>query len=290
MIASLKDLVAPLTEAGFSVLLRNRAPTLRRCSGDNRFDGLLDWRTLRGLVETGVIPPHEFKITRNAHTVPPFFYVEKGKVNAANLANLLSQGASLVTNPIEQYVPGLGALCEDIRARFGEASQADAVVTTGSGGALPLHYDPPDVIVLQIEGSKRWRLYGPPVTGPIKGMPKPTPPQGEPLFDETLRPGDLLIVPAGYWHHCDNGPGLSLHIAIVIVPPTGWHALKALLPQLLTEEIFRLPITRLGSEAEIAAHEATLKTRLTEKIRQMPLSRLFAESNKNKIPTDRHDD
>ena len=272
MIASLQDLVAPLTEPEFARLLRDRVPIWRRCSGENRFEGLLDWDTLRRLIECHVIPPDQLKVTCNMHTVPSFFYVEKGMVNVANLASLLSQGVSLVTNPIESYVPALSALCGDICARLGEATRADAIVSTGTSGALRLHYDPPDVIVLQISGSKRWRIYGPPVTAPVRGMPQPTTPQSAPVFDEIVRSGDLLFVPAGYWHHCDNGPGLSLHVSIVITPPTGWHAVQALLPQLLAEEVFRAPLTRFGSEVERVAHEATLKVRLMEMIRQMPLS------------------
>src|SRR5262249_49559877 len=161
-------LITPLGEREFLDLLRNRTLTFRPGSGKNRFEGLLDWDTLRDLIERGVVPPDKFSVTCNTHLVPSFFYLKTGKVNAASLANLITQGVSLITDPIQSYLPALKALCDDIATRIGENTKADAIVTSGSGGALELHYDAFDLIVLQMEGSKRWRIYGPPVIDPIE--------------------------------------------------------------------------------------------------------------------------
>ncbi len=273
MISTLQELIAPLGERDFFELLRNRTLSFRRSSGGSRFEGLLDWNTLRGLIESGVIPPRKYRLTHRTHKVPELFYIEKGKVNAANLASLIAQGVSVVTDPIQSHIPGLKTLCADITARTGEVTRADAVMTTGAGGAITLHFDLVDIIVLQLEGSKRWRIYGPPVTYPIKGMPAQTPPETAPLFDETLKPGDLLFMPGGYWHHCDNGPGRSFHVALMLNAPTGWHAVEALLRQLPEDEMFRVPFTRLA-DAEKAAHEAALKARLIERIGQMSMAEM----------------
>jgi ribosomal protein L16 Arg81 hydroxylase len=94
-----------------------------------------------------------------------------------------------------------------------------AIVTTGSGRALSLHYDAKDLIIMQVEGSKRWRIYGPPVANPVIGMANETPPEGGPLFDTVLQPGDIAFMPAGYWHECDNGPDRSLHVLLLLDPP-----------------------------------------------------------------------
>jgi hypothetical protein len=68
-------------------------------------------------------------------------------------------------------------------------------------------------------------------------------------------------------------------VAILIKPPTAWHAIKALLPELLGEEIFRTRLTRFGTAAEKAAHETALKKRLIEKIQQMSVSELAAAAH-----------
>jgi ribosomal protein L16 Arg81 hydroxylase len=280
MISTFQELISPLDEREFSDLLHSRTLTFRPGQGRNRFEGLLDWHTLRDLIEGGVIPPGKFKVTYNTNPVPSPFFLLNDKVNAAKLASLITQGVSVITNPIQSYVPALETLCNDIATHIGEVTYADAIVTTGSGGALKLHYDCFDLIVLQMEGSKRWRIYGPPVIDPVKGMPKQKPPENVPLLDENLQPGDFLFMPAGFWHHCDNGPNLSLHVAITIRPSTGWHAIQALLPQLLDEEIFRVRLTRFDDAAERTVHEAALMARLIEKIGQMSMSELAAVAAK----------
>jgi hypothetical protein len=219
MIASLPDLIAPLREPDFIDLLRGRQSLhFQRGADPGRYKSLLDWATLRGLIETGAIKPDNFWITCNTHNVPPLFYLRNGKVDRTLFGDLIARGTSVVTKPIEAAVPPLKALCADIGARLGEPVKADAVVTVGAGGALKMHYDYQDLFILQVEGSKRWRVYGPPVKDPIKGLPKIAPPETAPLFDEVLQPGDLLFMPGGYWHHCDNGPDVSLHIVLLHHP------------------------------------------------------------------------
>jgi len=284
MISTFQELIAPLGEREFLDLLRNRTLAFRPGSGKNRFEGLLNWDTLRDLIERTVVPPDKFKVTWKTNDVPSFFYLKNDKVSAANISTLIAQGASLITLALQSYVPALKALCEDIATRIGEETDADAIVTTGSGGALKLHYDPWDLIILQMEGSKRWRIYGPPVINPVEGMPKQTAPDNAPLFDENLQPGDFLFMPAGFWHHCNNGPDLSLHVVIIMRPPTGWHAVMALMPQLLGEELFRVPLTRLGDATERAAYEAALKARLIKKIGKMSVSELAAAARKGEAP------
>src|SRR5262245_48502172 len=94
MISTFQELVAALSEREFLDLLRNRTLTFRSGSGKNRFEGLLDWDTLRGLIERSVVPPDNFSVTCNTHLVPSFFYLKNGKVNAGNLASLIAQGVS----------------------------------------------------------------------------------------------------------------------------------------------------------------------------------------------------
>jgi ribosomal protein L16 Arg81 hydroxylase len=279
MISTYQELIAPLGKSEFLDLLHNRKLTYRAVSNENRYAGLLDWNTMRGLIEQGVIPPSKFRVTWKRKPVNSHLYLQYGKVNAGNFGRLIEQGVSVVTDPVESYIPPLDTLCRDIASHIGEGTGADVIMTAGTGGALNLHYDSFDLIVLQLAGSKRWTIYGQPVTDPVKDMPEPQPPRTEPLFDRDLRPGDFLFMPAGFWHLCENGPGLSLHVAILIKPPTAWHAIKALLPELLGEEIFRTRLTRFGTAAEKAAHETALKKRLIEKIQQMSVSELAAAAH-----------
>jgi ribosomal protein L16 Arg81 hydroxylase len=276
MISNLQELIAPFTGAEFFAMLRTRSLVFRRGSDEKRFESLLDWDTFRSVIESD-FPPDKLRVTRGGTPVLPHIYLERGRVNAKNLAKLLDHGASLVAVPFEPYVPQLESLCANVKEHVGEKTSAGAIATTGRGGAFTLHYDAQDIIVLQIAGIKRWKIYDCPLAWPVTGMPVQAPPQTEPVLDDILRPGDFLFVPAGHWHHCENGGDLSLHVGIMIEPPTGWHAFKAMLPQILADEMFRIPLTRFGSPAEKAAHEAALKQRLIERVEQISFSQFFTQ-------------
>jgi ribosomal protein L16 Arg81 hydroxylase len=288
--ATLKELVAPLAEEGFLSLLRERKLTfLRSCDAD-RYKSLLDWQTLLGLIEQGHYPRGlgDFRIAKESVTVRADQWLMRNKadntnkVDIAKLEKFLAEGYSLIITPIQPYVPSLAALCENISSQLLEQIKIGVIVTTGTGGAFKLHFDPEDLIILQVEGTKRWQIYGPAVPSPVIGMPKPPPPpETAPIFDEVLQPGDFLFLPAGNWHHCENGPGRSLHLGIFFIPPTCWHAVRALTSQLLSEDVFRTPLTRLEDTADLAKLEADVKSRLIERISQLQLGEFPAEAKRN---------
>jgi len=139
-----------------------------------------------------------------------------------------------------------------------------------------VHYDPEDLVILQVEGTKRWQIFGPPVSNPVRNMPKQSPPETEPFFDEVLEPGDLLFVPGGNWHCCESGLSTSVHLGIFFLPPTSWHAANQILRAFLSEELFRTPLTRLDGASAVEAVEAEVKSRLIESIRELRLNEFIA--------------
>jgi hypothetical protein len=276
MISSLQDLVAPLTEEEFIALLRERKITFRRSPGVHRFQELLDWDTFYALITSGKIPLAELRVFIHTRLVPQIFYTQNERVDQAKLARLIDRGASLIVSHLDPHVPGLETICQAIKLRVGETIWPAAIVSTGTSGALELHFDYQDNIILQIEGTKLWKIYGSPVCHPMFDMPKQTPPSGEPIFIEMLEPGDFLFVPAGYWHYCENGPGRSLHLGILFQPPAGWDVFNKLTKKLLADEIFRVPLTRLSDAEQLSAHEVALKQRLIEKIERLSLAEFLA--------------
>jgi hypothetical protein len=284
--STLEELVAPLGEAEFLSLLRERKLTLLRGANARRYTGLLNWEMLRGMLAQGRHPRDlvHLRLSRDSVKVPLERWFTKnpagpgGKVDIARVEEYLAQGFSLCITSIDENAPHLTALCNNIRARSFEQIKLGVIVTTGKFGAFTLHYDPEDLIILQVEGSKRWKIYGPAVSYPVIGMPLQTPPQEEaPIFDEVLHPGDLLFLPGGNWHRCENGPGRSIHLGFFFQPPTGWHFVKAFMSDLVADETFRMPLTRLAGPAELAAMEADFKRRVIDTVNGLNLNDYFAE-------------
>jgi ribosomal protein L16 Arg81 hydroxylase len=277
---TLADLVSPLTESEFLGLLRRRELAYRPGANGDRCAPLLGWPALRRMIEAGNYPskrPDDIRVTKDSIMVPADRWMAKGKIDAAKLDEFLAKGFSIVVVHLDEHVPALAAVCEEIRSRTLEGSFVGAVVTSGTGaGAFKVHYDPEDLVILQIEGTKRWQVFGPPVSNPVRQMPKQSPPKTEPIFDEVLEPGDLLFVPGGNWHRCESGLSTSVHLGIFFLPPTSWHAANDVLRSFLSKELFRTPLTRLDGASALDEVEAEIKSRLIEKIGELKLNEFIA--------------
>jgi len=290
--STLEELVAPMAKRDFLSALQQRKLTFLRGSDPHRFRPLLDWEALVGQFQRGEYPRGlaDVRVVKESTNVHPEHWLTKNKATNRNQVDItkvegfLAEGHSLVVTPIQSYVPPLAALSENIQAQLAEKIKVGVVVTTGTCGAFKLHFDPEDLIILQVQGTKRWKIYGPPVPNPVIGIPKPPPPpETEPLFDDVLKPGDLLFVPAGNWHHCENGPDRSLHLGIFCIAPTFLHVLKSFLSQFMAEEMFRVPLTRFENDEELAQLEARAKARLIEKIQRLEVKDFLSESDKEKM-------
>jgi ribosomal protein L16 Arg81 hydroxylase len=277
---TLADLVSPLTESEFLGLLRRRELAYRPGANGDRYAPLLGWPALRRIIEADNYSSKrsdDIRVTKESVMVPAERWMTKGKVDAAKLEEFLAKGFSIVVVHLDEHVPALAAVCEEIRSRTLEGSFVGAVVTSGTGaGAFKVHYDPEDLVILQVEGTKRWQIFGPPVSNPVRQMPKQSPPETEPIFDEVIEPGDLLFVPGGNWHHCESGLSTSVHLGIFFLPPTSWHAANEVLRSFLSKELFRTPLTRLDGASALEEVEAEVKSRLIERIRELKLNEFIA--------------
>jgi ribosomal protein L16 Arg81 hydroxylase len=278
--STLADLVSPLTELEFLGLLRRRELAYRPGANGDRYAPLLGWPALRRMIESGNYPSKrsdDIRVTKESVNVPADRWMTKGKIDTAKLDAFRASGFSIVVLHLDEHVPVLAAVCEEIRSRTLEGALVGAIVTSGTGaGAFKIHYDPEDLVILQVEGTKRWQIFGPPVANPLRRMPKQSPPETEPIFDEVLEPGDLLFVPGGNWHHCESGLSTSVHLGIFFLPPTGWHAANEVLRPFLSEELFRTPLTRLEGASALEEVEAEVKSRLIEKIGELKLNEFIA--------------
>jgi ribosomal protein L16 Arg81 hydroxylase len=275
MISTLQDLIAPLTEAEFLTHFRQRTVAFVRTSEPHRFETLLDWDDLNHLVQSGVYPIEELRV-RESIPIPTSFYINQGRLDPTAFSSLMDRGAGLIFNELDKYVPRLRRLCHQLAEQTGEQVTAEAIVTSGKDG-MRQRVNTQDICILQIAGSKRLELCGPAIVNSLNDMSLPPAPQSAPFFDKVLRVGDFLFVPAGYWRRCENGPGRSLEVCIVLEPPCGRDVVTWLTSQLMADETFNRPLTRYADSSALASHEAALKARLIEQVQTWSLGGFLAE-------------
>jgi hypothetical protein len=152
------------------------------------------------------------------------FLREDGRVDLPNLFAAVDAGATLVLSQFHEVHPPLMRFCRGLEQVFLHGAQANIYLTPPGAQGFRVHYDTHDVLVLQVQGEKRWRLWSDqPVPHPTRRTPWPgdIEPEGEPTT-LTLRPGETLYVPRGVLHDAasQDGDEPSLHITVGLMDPS----------------------------------------------------------------------
>ncbi|RCV56124.1 cupin domain-containing protein [Marinitenerispora sediminis] len=135
----------------------------------------------------------------------------------------LRNGATLVLDAIDEMHPPINEAAAGLEAWLGTHVQVNAYASWTAQEGFGVHWDDHDVIVLQVSGRKRWRIYGMTRVAPLYADMEfdheaPT----DPIDEFTMEPGDILHVPRGCWHAAAASEGEpSLHLTCGLNTTTG---------------------------------------------------------------------
>jgi hypothetical protein len=124
-------------------------------------------------------------------------------------------GFSVVINMANHRLDALGSAALELSSWLGARVNANLYLTPGHTGGFEPHFDWMESIVVQLEGRKTWRIYEPLLHHPRPRQKfKPRASElGQPVQIVELRKGDVLYLPAGIPHECENaGDEPSLHV------------------------------------------------------------------------------
>lgn len=164
-----------------------------------------------------------------------------------------AQSRSVNIHRFERHWPPVAALCRSLEAKLRHPVNATMFLTPKDSQGAEIHYDNVDVFILQIHGTKHWRIYKPTVWLPLKETADPIPAEDtvEPIQEFDLHPGDLLYMPRGYPHEAFTSDCSSLHITVA-VPVLRWaDLLGAALAQVSHEDAHlrqALPVGCMGAQ------------------------------------------
>jgi len=126
-------------------------------------------------------------------------------------------GRSLIFNGIDRRLPAIEDLARALERELKCSVWCNLYLTPRRGHAFNTHYDTHDVFVLQIIGSKAWRVGGSAIESPLPFQDRQ---DGGPDISKAtalvLQPGDLLYVPRGVLHDAVANSELSCHITVGI--------------------------------------------------------------------------
>jgi hypothetical protein len=203
-----------------------------------RFDDLLSQADAERLVSSGSLRFPAFRLVKTDAKLSPSEYTSdlswrptsfSGVADVGRVAAEFAAGATIVLQALHLNHLPLALFCRELESRLGQPVQANAYYTPRAAQGLPVHHDTHDVLVLQVEGEKRWLVYDPVLELPLKhqrydpelGAPGPT------VLDLTLRAGDTLYLPRGWLHEALTSEHDSLHLTVGINSYTARDALAA---------------------------------------------------------------
>ncbi|RSN06784.1 cupin [Nonomuraea sp. WAC 01424] len=131
---------------------------------------------------------------------------------AAGLEDLYARyrdGSTLIMPSVHDRWPPLRELCRRLAGEFSAECRVNAYLTPPRARGFDVHRDSHDVFVLQVAGSKRWRIHQ----------------DARQEFD--LCEGDLLYLPRGLPHEAASAHGTSLHLSVGVHPLTWADVLLA---------------------------------------------------------------
>lgn len=230
-------LIAPLEFDAFFREYWERAP-LHLARGDGHYyDGVLTNAELDGIISSADLRYPAIQLARNGSYLPAEAYTRNikhgtesfnGVPDLGQIQSEYRAGATVVLPALHRTWPPLRELCAALEDVVSHPVHANAYLTPADSPGFTPHYDTHEVLVLQIAGAKRWRVFEPPQQLPHRSQPftpigYALPP---PLLELELRPGDLLYLPRGYVHAAKAVDGHSAHVTIGITVYT-WVELIA---------------------------------------------------------------
>jgi ribosomal protein L16 Arg81 hydroxylase len=243
-----------------------------------RFADLLDVSDVERLVcETAIRMP-AFRLVQDGAQLPPSDYTDDipwrpGSFSQAasveRVAAAFAAGATLVLQALHLWRPAVAVYCRGLEMRLGLPVQANAYLTPAAAQGFAVHHDTHDVLVLQVAGRKRWRLYEPRLELPLKDQrwSRDLGDVGAPVDDLTVEAGDTLYVPRGCPHEAETSQEEALHLTIGLHSPTRTDALRAALESCADDVEFR---RSLAADGELPDH---LVERLAGRLRPEEVAR-----------------
>ncbi|XP_048804483.1 ribosomal oxygenase 1 [Lagopus muta] len=232
-------LVAPVAPEEFARRHWEQAPLLVQRGDPGYYAGLFSTADFDAILRSGDVRfGTHLDVTSYAEGVRET-HNPVGRALPAVVWDFYQNGCSLRLLSPQAFSTTVWHFLSVLQEHFGSMAGANTYLTPpGTQGFAP-HYDDIEAFILQLEGKKHWRIYGPRTSS--EALPQFSSANltqaelGEPLLEVVLEAGDLLYFPRGFIHQADCLPDAhSLHITVSSYQRNSWgDFLEKLLPAAL---------------------------------------------------------
>ncbi|MEI5135190.1 cupin domain-containing protein [Streptomyces libani] len=242
------------------------------------FSDLFTWDDLNEIIARHRLEPPRLRLFNDGSQIPQHSYAHPvvskrhtvwHRIEPANLHHQLKDGASLVLDAVDALHPGVEDLATALERHFRTDVQVNLYASWTPKEGFGVHWDDHDVVVVQLEGTKRWKIYGATRIDPLRvDTEAPEPPTGAPVAEIVLQAGDMLYLPRGWWHAVAATEGRSLHLTCGLKPTTGADLLSWLSDQLRVSTTVRANLPYFAPPDERTAYLQALRKEFADALHE----------------------
>ena len=217
----LSYLISPICKTEFFKTYYEKEALLSKHNDANRFHGLLSIDRIDEIIASTELPPSSLDMVRKEPPIERSYYTFKnGNIDRGAVIRHYQEGATIILPQLHLADETLAKFCRSLENVFSSHVQTNIYLTPGSCQGFNTHYDDHDVFVIQLSGTKKWRLYQRPIDNPYKGESFSTKDHkaGELQKEFELKEGDCVYIPRGLMHDAISvGEKASLHITVGLI-------------------------------------------------------------------------
>ena len=285
---ALAALLEPLTMDEFLARYWLRRHVLCH-GGAQRFSGLLSWPILNQILEHHWREPYRFRLARQGRDLDPASYTDEGgltkRIRAREVTEQLRCGATLSFDAIDEVHEPLTHLAQSFEAFFRGGTKINIYAGWRACHGLDLHRDNQEIFIAQLDGRKRWLLYGFNADDVDRTQlrEQSIPPDGA-AFDEILTPGDLLYIPRGCYHLAVPMNEPTLHLTIGVKNPREIDLLQWLVDRQRANGVAERDLPCLAGSAERINYSERARAMLLNGLDADLVAQYLAETGSNCKP------
>ena len=220
-----EDLIAPLTTKEFLVEYWEKKPFVSSGRPPEFFAPLFSVRDIDRAISFFKPKPGRIDLVTEQGFVRDNFLGPDGTANINLVIESYLKGSTIVLSGLEQTWEPLVIFSGKLEGSLNHPVAMAVYFSPPTFQGVKPHYDTQENFLLQVEGSKRWKVYPPvydlpPVEGSYATVPREK--LSDPICETVLQPGDAIYIPRGFVHEGVAGDKPSLHITVDIHVRT-WH-------------------------------------------------------------------
>jgi lysine-specific demethylase/histidyl-hydroxylase NO66 len=253
------------------------APLYRGANGVGGFEDLLTLADVDAiLTERGLRFP-AIRLVKDGQTLTPSSYTKSIRLQSREVDDFVdpgrvlqhfSDGATIVLQALHRYWEPLSHFCRELELALTHPVQVNVYLTPPHARGLSVHYDTHDVFVLQVSGTKLWKVWGSATALPLAHQRRTDEflDPGASAIEVELTPGDCLYIPRGFLHAAETAASESTHMTVGILTYRWMDVMKSVMERAGDELFMReaLPPGFGHAPEKLESEVADRLTRLVE--------------------------